>query len=477
VTGVQGDITHEADISTAVDGLTASVEKMRSEGLPDVAVETFGRYYERLRRGDTGVLPEADLEPVEELPDAEELPRDESGAGEALDRAVVLKLNGGLGTSMGLHGPKSLLQVKDGLSFLDIVVRQVLVLRGRFGARLPLVLMNSFASREDTLAALERHPDIAADVPLEFVQNKFPKIRADYLQPVSWPEDPELEWAPPGHGDLYTAIVASGMLETLLERGYRYAFVSNSDNLGAVLEPRILAWFAREEIPFLMEVADRTEADRKGGHLARLRGDGLVLRETAQTPDEDIDAFEDVRRHRFFNTNTLWVDLRALAEALERRDGFLGLPMIANRKTVHPSDSSSPQVIQLETAMGAAIGVFDGAQAVRVPRRRFAPVKTTNDLLAVRSDAYVLTEEEHVELAPERGEVPPVVDLDSRFYKLLGDFEARFPAGPPSMVACERLTVVGDVVFGRDVVVRGSVTIEHAGDGQLRVEDGAVLEG
>lgn len=460
-----------------MDGLTASVEKMRSEGVAEAAVETFSRYYEQLREGDVGTLPESGLEPVEELPDAEELPEDEAGASEALDRAVVLKLNGGLGTSMGLDAPKSLLQVKEGLTFLDVIVRQVLGLRKRFDARLPLVLMNSFATRESTLAALESHPDIAADVPIDFVQNKIPKLRADDLQPVSWPDNPELEWAPPGHGDLYTALVGSGMLETLLDKGYRYAFVSNSDNLGAVLEPRILAWFAREEIPFLMEAADRTEADRKGGHIAREPGGGLVLRESAQVPDEDMDSFQDVRRHRFFNTNNLWVNLQALAGLLEGRDGFLGLPMMANRKTVDPSDKSSTEVIQVETAMGAAIGVFDGAQAVRVPRRRFAPVKTTNDLLGVRSDAYLLTEEGHVELAPERNEMPPIVDLDSSFYKLVGDFEPRFPAGPPSLVACDRLTVAGDVVFGRDVVVHGSVAIQHESDEPLRVDDGTVLEG
>ena len=459
------------------DGLTASVEKMRSEGVADAAVETFGRYYEQLREGDVGTLPEADLEPVESLPDAAELPEDEAGASEALDRAVVLKLNGGLGTSMGLDAPKSLLRVKEGLTFLDVIVRQVLALRTSFDARLPLLLMNSFATRQETLAALESHAEIAADVPIDFVQNKVPKLRAEDLQPVSWPPNPGLEWAPPGHGDLYTAMVGSGMLETLLEAGYRYAFVSNSDNLGAVLEPRILAWFAREEIPFLMEAADRTEADRKGGHIARGPGGRLLLRESAQTPDEDMDVFQDVRRHRFFNTNTLWVDLHALAELLERQGGFLGLPMIANRKTVDPSDKSSTEVIQVETAMGAALGVFEGARAVRVPRSRFAPVKTTNDLLAVRSDAYVLTEDGRVELAPERHDVPPIIDLDSSFYKLVGDFEARFPAGPPSLVACNRLTAKGDVVFGRGVVVRGSVAIEHAGDEPLRVADGTVLEG
>jgi UTP--glucose-1-phosphate uridylyltransferase len=460
-----------------VDGLSASVEKMRAEGVAQAAIDTFRHHYEQLRGGDPGTLAEADIEPIESLPDAEELPEDAAGAREALDRAVVLKLNGGLGTSMGLDGPKSLLEVKHGQTFLDVIVRQVLALRERYDARLPLLLMNSFSTREATLAALERHPGIAADVPLDFVQNKVPKLSVDGLEPVSWPDDPALEWAPPGHGDLYPALVGSGMLDTLLENGYRYAFVSNSDNLGAVLDPRILAWFAREEIPFLMEAADRTDADRKGGHLAARPGDGLVLRESAQAPEEDMDAFQDVRRHRYFNTNTLWVNLQVLADTLERRGGILPLPMIANRKTVDPSDKSSPAAIQVETAMGAAIGVFEGARAVRVPRRRFAPVKTTNDLLAVRSDAYVLTEEAHVQLAPERGDAPPIVELDSRFYKLLPDFEARFPAGPPSLVDCDRLTVVGDVRFGSEVVVRGSAVVEHPDGDQLQLADGTVLEG
>ncbi len=460
-----------------MDGLAASVEKMRSEGVADAAIETFRHYYERLRNGDLGALAEADIEPIEDLPDAEQLPDDEGGASETLDRAVVLKLNGGLGTSMGLDGPKSLLEVKQGQTFLDIIVQQVLALRSRYDARLPLLLMNSFSTREPSLAALERHPDIAADVPLDFLQNKVPKLGVEDLQPASWPDNPELEWAPPGHGDLYPAMVGSGMLETLLENGYRYAFVSNSDNLGAVLDPRILAWFAREEIPFLMEAADRTDADRKGGHLAVVPGGGLVLRESAQTPDEDMDAFQDVRRHRYFNTNTLWVNLQALADTLDRRGGILPLPMIANRKTVDPSDRSSPGVIQVETAMGSAIGVFEGARALRVPRSRFAPVKTTNDLLAVRSDAYLLTEEAHVTLAPERDDGAPLVDLDSGFYKLLPDFEARFPAGAPSLLECDRFSVAGDVLFGRDVVVRGSAAVENAGEEQLRVADGTVLEG
>ncbi|MEA2309372.1 MAG: UTP--glucose-phosphate uridylyltransferase [Thermoleophilaceae bacterium] len=377
-----------------------------------------------------------------------------------------------------MTGPKSLVEVKARLTFLDIAARQVLALREETGARLPLVLMNSFYTREQSLAALDHHEGIEADVPLDFVQGRFPKIRADDLRPVSWPANPELEWAPPGHGDLYTSLVTSGMLERLLERGYEFAFVSNIDNLGAVLDARILAWFAGERLPFLMEGARRSESDRKGGHVARRRdGGGLLLREIAQTPDEDLDAFQDIERHPFFNSNTLWLNLRTLHDELDRRDGVLGLPLIVNRKSVDPADPASPAVFQLETAMGAAIAVFDGTAVLGIPRRRFAPVKTTDQLLALRSDAYALTDGAHVELVPERGDRPPIVSLDPAVYRLLGDFEARFPAGAPSLVRCDRLEVRGDVLFGAGVEVHGSVTVENDGDEQLRIPDGTVLEG
>jgi UTP--glucose-1-phosphate uridylyltransferase len=453
----------------------AATEKMRAAGLPEVAVESFARYRARLEAGEQGTLPESEIEPVDSLPDAEDLRDDPRAAARALGKAVVIKLNGGLGTSMGMSRAKSLLEVKEGLTFLDVIARQVLGMREGSRAGVPLVLMNSFATRDDSLAALSAYPDLEADLPLDFLQGRVPKLREDDLEPVSWPADPKLEWAPPGHGDLYTALAGSGMLGRMLERGYEYAFVSNSDNLGATLDPRILAWFARERLPFLMEAADRTPSDRKGGHLARRPGGGLVLREIAQTPEEDQDAFQDVERHRYFNCNTLWVNLRSLSELLERSGGAIELPMIVNRKTVDPADPASTPVIQLETAMGAAIDVFEGAAALRVPRSRFVPVKTTADLLSLRSDAYVMSSGQdrpiQVELAPERGGRPPVVELDPEHYKLVPQLEERFPSGPPSLLECERLSVHGDVRFGAHVTVRGTVELT----GPLVVGDGAVL--
>src|SRR3954465_2481948 len=148
------------------EGLQAAEEKMRREGVPDAAIATFRHYYEQLVAGESGMLPDSELEPIEDIPEADALPK-EAGA-EALDRAVVIKLNGGLGTSMGMEKAKSLLEVKEGHTFLDTCVRQPLGWRWEPAAPLPLVLMDSFHTSEDTLAALREHADIESDLPADF---------------------------------------------------------------------------------------------------------------------------------------------------------------------------------------------------------------------------------------------------------------------------------------------------------------------
>jgi UTP--glucose-1-phosphate uridylyltransferase len=457
------------------EGLQAAEQKMRDAGHSDEAIRAFESAYKRLEAGESGMMPTDELEPATDVPSLDELP--EGDLAGALEQFAVIKLNGGLATTMGLRSPKSLLEAREGRTFLDIIIGQTLALRRRFGVRLPLELMDSEATRDETLAALAKHPELATDgISPDFMQSMIPKLDAESYAPVSWPDQPSLEWNPPGHGDIYGALRRSGMLATLLGQGFRYAMISNSDNLGATLDPRIAAFVVAEEIPFLMEVFEGTEADRKGGHIARRRADGqLVLREVAQTPDDDQESFRDYRRWRYYNSNTLWVDLSVLDEMLEQSGGVLELPLIINRKTVDPRDKSSPAVIQLESAMGAAIGSFPGARLLLVPRTRFVPVKTTDDLLVLRSDVYEIDDEMVLRPVPERADSLPFVELDSDYYKLLDDFEARFPDGAPSLRQAERLVVHGDVTFGRGVVVRGAVEID-TNEPKL-VEPGTLLEG
>lgn len=446
--------------------------RMQAEGLPQIFIDTFAYYYDQLLTGQTGYIPEEEIEPVKQIPDAEQFPKRLETIGQhALAKTAVIKLNGGLGTSMGLEKAKSLLSIKNGHSFLDIIARQALV------ANVPLLLMNSFSTEADSLALLEKYPGLNHTLPHSFLQHKEPKIRQEDLQPVDWPENPEFEWCPPGHGDIYTALITSGMLPALLKRGYEYAFVSNADNLGAVVDLAILGYFVDNEIPFMMEVADRTEMDKKGGHLAQRLDGQLILREAAQCPPEDTAAFQDIQRHKYFNTNNLWFHLPTLYRQMQAHNNRLGLPMIRNRKTVDPRDPDSTPVYQLETAMGSAIAVFEDAQAIRVSRSRFAPVKTSNDLLAVRSDAYTLTEDFRIVPSAQRRMRQFNINLDGRFYKYVSDLEARFPHGAPSLVQNKSLTVEGDFYFGKGIVCQGDVWLRNETDKPIHIPHGQVLSG
>lgn len=444
-----------------MDARTQALAAMTQAGVSPAAIAVFARSYDQLAAGATGLIPEASIEPVTELAHLDELAHDEDAARRALDATVVIKLNGGLGTSMGMARAKSLLPVREGLTFLDITVRQVLAARASTGARLPLLLMNSYNTREDSLAALAHYPDLpVAGLPLDFVQSREPKLRADDLAPVQWPADPALAWCPPGHGDIYPSLYASGLVDRLLDDGYRHLFVANADNLGAVADGRIAAWFAASGAPYVAEVTPRTPMDRKGGHLARRREDGrLVLRDTAQTPADEMRWFTDESRHPYAHCNNLWIDLEALAGVLRARGGDLGLPLIRNEKTVDPRDPSSTPVIQVESSMGTAVEVFEGAGALVVPRSRFLPVKGTSELLLVRSDVYSLGDDGLLTMAPERGGIAPVVALEAPQYRAIAGFEQRFAAGPPSLLGATSLTVRGDYTFAAGTVVRGAVDL------------------
>ncbi len=454
-------------------------QKMQHAGLNDLLIRNFEYYYSQLVAGATGYIPSIQARPPAEVADKSDLVGFSGDGRDALNRLVVIKLNGGLGTSMGLNGPKSLLMVKDGLRFLDIIVRHVLYLRQQTGARLPLMFMNSYSTQDATHQALMAYPELAHDLPLDFLQNKIPKIWQDTFAPVEWHEDPAKEWCPPGHGDIYLTLYTSHLLGQMLSLGYEYAFISNADNLGATVDTDILGFFAAQKLPFLMEVTGRTVADRKGGHLAQSPDGRLLLREIAQCPPQEIDQFQDIRRYRLFNTNNLWIHLPSLQRVLAEQDGFLALPMIRNSKPVDPSQPDSPLVFQLETAMGLAISAFEDAQIIQVPRTRFLPVKRCNDLLALRSDAYRLTPLYNIELDPRRGTSAnaPLVKMDERFYQLINQIEERFPHGPPSLVRCRNFAIKGPYTFGAHVTVEGNVSLVNDADKCIVIPHHTMLAG
>lgn len=433
-------------------------EKMEAAAVSEAAIRAFEYNFQALLRNEGGMIPEDSISPCESVPELVEVSKKGEGfSSDLLARTVVIKLNGGLGTSMGLQKAKSLLPVKGDMTFLDVIANQVVHLREQTGASVRFLLMNSFSTSGDTLEHMEVYGDqgLSGAKNVELMQNQIPKIDAETMAPVVWERNTSLEWCPPGHGDLYAALEGSGWLDRLLKDGVRYAFVSNADNLGAVLDAGLLRYFAESDIPFLMEATRRTEADKKGGHLAvRNEDQQLLLREVAQCPDEDIEMFQDVHRHRYFNTNSLWIRLDVLKGLLDGSNGVLPLPMIQNKKTVDPRDRGSTVVYQLEVAMGAAIESFPGSSAVCVPRSRFAPVKTTSDLFALRSDAYERAPDGRIALVAEREGKPPVIELSDE-YKLVDSLEG---LGMPSLVKARRLAVRGPVRFADGVVIAGDVS-------------------
>eukprot|EP01063_Lacrimia_lanifica_P030481 TRINITY_DN4849_c0_g2_i1.p1 TRINITY_DN4849_c0_g2~~TRINITY_DN4849_c0_g2_i1.p1 ORF type:complete len:574 (+),score=333.16 TRINITY_DN4849_c0_g2_i1:64-1785(+) len=471
--------------ATGRQGVRLLMEKAFWRGeVSDLAINQFMANYDRLSNGDDGMVGSGRIAEVGDLPEYGAL----NAGGDfdsLLKKTVCLKLNGGLGTGMGLSKAKSLLPVRDGKTFLDIIAHQVAPMTGK---GMEFMLMNSFSTEADTKEALEKTGlDLGKWENMNVLQNKVPKVNEATMGPATHEND-ELNWCPPGHGDLYTALSGSGKLAELARRGKEYLFVSNSDNLGATIDPKILAHFAASDDAFMMEVCRRTPSDKKGGHLARGKKSGkLLLREAAQVADEDREDFENIDKYQFFNTNNLWIKIPDLKRLIAESGGVLKLPLIVNRKTNDPSDSSTDEVYQLETAMGAAISLFDqeatksdkdpkhvqkpmSAGALLVPRTRFAPVKTCSDLLAVRSDAYEMVD--HV--VKLKGTVPPKVDVGPK-YKKIQDFEALIGGGAavPSLAQCKSLQLVGgaDLVFEPGVVFKGEVLL-NSGD----LGDGKTLE-
>ncbi|KAG8742830.1 UTP-glucose-1-phosphate uridylyltransferase [Ceratobasidium sp. 414] len=385
-----------------------------------------------------------------------------------LDKLVVLKLNGGLGTTMGMSGaPKSAIEVREGMTFLDLSVRQIEHLNSEYKVNVPFILMNSFNTDDDTQRIIQKYANHNIQI-LTFNQSRYPRVGRESNLPVprSATSD-KSQWYPPGHGDIFDALQNSGLLDKLIAAGKEYIFVSNVDNLGADVDLRILKHFIDSQCEFLMELTDKTKADVKGGTIIDYEGQVRLL-EIAQVPSEHVEDFKSVNKFKVFNTNNLWMNLPAIKRVMDNEG--MELDIIVNNKVADDGQA----VIQLETAVGAAIKHFKGAHGVNVPRSRFLPVKSCSDLLLITSDLYSL---EHGKLVmnPNRmfGQTP-VVKLGDNFKKI-ANFQKRFRT-VPNILELDHLTVAGDVWFGRKVTLRGTVIIVANEGSRIDLPDGSILE-
>ncbi|EDQ85373.1 uncharacterized protein MONBRDRAFT_38883 [Monosiga brevicollis MX1] len=384
-----------------------------------------------------------------------------------LSKLAVLKLNGGLGTSMGCVGPKSVISVRNDLTFLDLCVRQIEHLNDSYGTTVPLVLMNSFNTHDDTQKVLRKYKKTEVKV---FNQSQYPRILKETLQPLPKNTDnSDEDWYPPGHGDLYRSFYDSGLLQELLDDGKEWVFISNIDNLGATVDEDILRYVTRpgNDCEFVMEVTDKTRADVKGGTLIEYEG-RIRLLEVAQVPKDHEEDFKSVTKFRVFNTNNLWINLHAIKRLVEEES--LHMEVIENKKTL----DDGRVIIQLEQAVGSAIKNFNGAIGINVPRSRFLPVKKTSDLLLVMSNLYQLRHGTLSMNASRLFDSVPLIKLGDHFKKVK-DFLRRFE-NIPDILELDHLTVSGDVKFGKNVILRGTVIIIAQENDSIDIPQGSVLE-
>ncbi|CAO2833137.1 unnamed protein product [Amaranthus hypochondriacus] len=394
-------------------------------------------------------------------------PEDEAKTKELLDKLVVLKLNGGLGTTMGCTGPKSVIEVRNGLTFLDLIVMQIENLNSKYGCKVPLVLMNSFNTHDDTLKIVEKYTNSNVEIHT-FNQSQYPRLVVEDFSPLPCKGQTGKDgWYPPGHGDVFPSLKNSGKLDLFLSQGKEYIFVANSDNLGAIVDLKILSHLVQNKNEYCMEVTPKTLADVKGGTLISYEGKVQLL-EIAQVPDEHVSEFKSIEKFKIFNTNNLWVNLNAIKRLVEA--DALKMEIIPN-----PKEVDGVKVLQLETAAGAAIRFFDNAIGINVPRARFLPVKATSDLLLVQSDLYTVVDGFVIRNPARKNPANPTIELGPEFKKV-SDFLSRFKS-IPSIIELDSLKVSGDVWFGAGVVLKGKVSIIAKPGAKVEIPDDTVFEG
>ncbi|KAK4411937.1 UTP--glucose-1-phosphate uridylyltransferase [Sesamum angolense] len=349
----------------------------------------------------------------------------------AVDAAKVLpKLKSDVAT---LSQIRSVIEVRNGLTFLDLIVIQIETLNAKYGCSVPLLLMNSFNTHDDTAKIIEKYAKSNIEIHT-FNQSQYPRLVTEDFTPLPCKGNTGKDaWYPPGHGDVFSSLKNSGKLDALLSK-----------------------------------VTPKTLADVKGGTLISYEG-RVQLLEIAQVPDEHVNEFKSIEKFKISTPTTCkWINLPAIKRLVEA--DALKMEIIPN-----PKEVNGVKVLQLETAAGAAIRFFDNAIGINVPRSRFLPVKATSDLLLVQSDLYTLSDGFVTRNLARTNPENPSIELGPEFKKV-ADFLSRFKT-IPSIIELDSLKVTGDVWFGAGVTLKGKVTITAKPGEKLEIPDGSVIAG
>ncbi|RDX82850.1 UTP--glucose-1-phosphate uridylyltransferase, partial [Mucuna pruriens] len=376
------------------------------------------------------VVPYANLSP---------LPHDMEKTKKLLDKLVVLKFNGSQGTNMGFHGPKSAIDVSDGLTFLDLIINQIETLNSKYGCRVPLLLFNKDDIHDSSLKVLEKYSNSNIELHT-FKQGEGPELK------LSAGHYSKEEVHPFDDGDVFRSLMTGGTLDSLLSQGKEYVLVLKSDNVATIVDPNILNHLMINDIEYCMEVTPSHSFN------LILTSMNFKLREIARNQDKHLkDHF------KLIDTTNMWVSLRAIKKFVDTNE----------------LKHETPSVLK-DTAAGQAIQFFDNVIGVSVPESRFLPLDATSDLLLLQSDLYTCRQGVLTHNPARTNPSNPVIDLGPEFEKV-DDFQSRF-GSIPSIIELDSLMVRGDVWFGANITLKGQVTIAAKPGLKLEIPDGVIIE-
>ncbi|XP_052192369.1 UTP--glucose-1-phosphate uridylyltransferase-like isoform X2 [Diospyros lotus] len=367
-----------------------------------------------------------------------------------LDKLVVLKLNSGLGTEIGFDGPKSVIEICNGQTFLDLIVNQIESINSKHECNIPLILLNSIRTHDATLKVVEKYSKRNIDINTLCERQSHPVNKQDSKN--------ELDF---DHQELFLSLKNSGTLDALLLQGKEYILVVKSDNFGAVIDSKILNHLIQNRIQYCMEVIPNISSDFEGSILHSHEGE-FQLSDIAQMPQK-----HSLEKFKLLDTGNLWMNLKAVKRLFET-DALTVESYPVSKKV------SDDEILLQDRRATSAMRFFHRTIGVNVPQSRFQPLMATSDLLLVQSDLYTYAEgiltRNNARVKPAN----PSIELGREFEKL-SNFRSRFKS-IPSIIELDSLKVTGDVWFGAGITLKGKVTITAKQGMKLEIPDGVVLE-
>ncbi|XP_006359120.1 UTP--glucose-1-phosphate uridylyltransferase isoform X1 [Solanum tuberosum] len=361
------------------------------------------------------VLPYERLEPASE---------DATETKQLLDKLVVLKFNGNLGSDMGFSGPKSALEVCNGLTCLDFVVNHIESINSKYGCNIPLLMMNTPSTHDGIMKVLEKHPNKNIHT---FTQSQRQQENIEDMSESRTlnKSSAQEKLYPSNLLEVFLSLNSSGKLEPLISQGKEYFLLLQSENLAEVVDPKILNHLIKNSIEHCVEVMPTTSGTE----------------ETSLPPQEGrIQSKEHVK-----SINTMWMSMSCVERLLQRNDlGFTSSKF------------------------------FDRAFAIDTPWSRYLPVERTSDLLILQSDLYTSVEGTLVRNAARANPKDPSIELGPEFGNV-DDFRSLFKS-IPSIIELDSLKVTGDVWFGTGITLKGKVSIAARPGMKIVIPDGMELK-